>query len=161
MSDIQARIVEYLDLGGFFNPEAMNHDKVRTLIMDAADEICRLRAQIADAREACPSIRMQDHFDASLLELVNLEVSRGFNRDAEIHKLRAKLQSSQPTAGDLMLSAIDRWAEHEEACDLADCAECDAKRNQFRLARKVWQSSTYRSLALLSSDRAVHPEEGK
>lgn len=53
-----------------------------------------LRAEIADAREACPSIRMQDHFDASLLELVHLEVSRGFNRDAEVERLRALVASS-------------------------------------------------------------------
>lgn len=52
MSDIQARIVEYLDLGGFFNPEAMSHDKVRTLIMDAADEICRLRAALLSSDRA-------------------------------------------------------------------------------------------------------------
>ena len=52
MTDIQARIVEYLDMGGFFNPEAMSHDKVRTLIMDAADEICRLRARLASSSVA-------------------------------------------------------------------------------------------------------------
>jgi hypothetical protein len=47
-------------------------------------------AEIAEAREACPAVRMQDHADAPLLALVNLEVSRGFNRDAEVHRLAAE-----------------------------------------------------------------------
>lgn len=64
-----------------------------------AAEVHRLRDEIATAREACPSIRMQDHFDASLLELVNLEVSRGFNRDAEIQRLAALLASPDPVVG--------------------------------------------------------------
>ncbi len=53
-----------------------------------AEIIARLEAEIAEAREACPSVRMQDHCDKPLLALVNLEVSRGFNRDAEIIKLQ-------------------------------------------------------------------------
>lgn len=48
-------------------------------------------SEIAEAREACPSIRMQDHCDKPLLALVNLEVSRGFNRDALVYKLHAEL----------------------------------------------------------------------
>lgn len=36
-----------------------------------------LQREIADAREMCPSIRMQDYFDASLLVLINNEVTRG------------------------------------------------------------------------------------
>jgi hypothetical protein len=53
-----------------------------------ADEAERI---IAEAREACPSVRMQDHCDKPLLALVNLEVGRGFNRDAESHKLQAEI----------------------------------------------------------------------
>lgn len=74
-------------------------DECRPHVAAMRDEIKRLRAEIADAREACPSIRMQDHFDASLLELVNLEVSRGFNRDAEIQRLSALLASPDPVVG--------------------------------------------------------------
>jgi hypothetical protein len=49
-----------------------------------------LKQQIADAREACPSVRMQDNFNAPLLTLVNLEVSRGFNRDSEVARAWAE-----------------------------------------------------------------------
>lgn len=34
---LRERIREYLTLGGLFNPEMMEHDKVRDLIMDLAD----------------------------------------------------------------------------------------------------------------------------
>lgn len=37
--EILGRIQQYLALGGFFNPEAMEHDKVQRLVMDARDEI--------------------------------------------------------------------------------------------------------------------------
>lgn len=50
-------------------------------------EVTRLTQEIADAREACPSVRQQCNFDAPLLTLVNLEVSRGFNRDAELDRV--------------------------------------------------------------------------
>ena len=47
MTDIVDRITEYLSSGGLFNPELMNHDKVRDLCMDARDEILRLRLLLA------------------------------------------------------------------------------------------------------------------
>ena len=34
MSDIVERCNEYLSAGGLFNPEMMEHDKVRALILD-------------------------------------------------------------------------------------------------------------------------------
>ena len=37
------RIQNYLALGGLFNPEMMDHDKVRELIMDCRTEISRLQ----------------------------------------------------------------------------------------------------------------------
>jgi hypothetical protein len=33
------RIQEYLEVGGLFNPEQMDHDKVRDLIMDCRDQL--------------------------------------------------------------------------------------------------------------------------
>lgn len=54
-------------------------------------EVAERDAEIAEAREACPAVRMQDHADAPLLALVNLEVSRGFKRDAEVHRLAAEV----------------------------------------------------------------------
>jgi len=37
------RITEYLAAGGLFNPEAMEHDKVRDLLLDCRDEVKRLQ----------------------------------------------------------------------------------------------------------------------
>jgi hypothetical protein len=54
-----------------------------------------LKAEIAEAREACPHIRIQDHFDAPLLTLISLEVSRGFNRDSALAESRAALSTAQ------------------------------------------------------------------
>lgn len=51
MSDLLEQIGGYLDTGGLFNPELMEHDKVRDLIMDCRSEIERLRAALAEARE--------------------------------------------------------------------------------------------------------------
>ena len=39
MSEITDRINNYLGNGGLFNPEMMEHIKVRDLIMDCRDEI--------------------------------------------------------------------------------------------------------------------------
>jgi hypothetical protein len=89
-------------------------------------EIERLRDLIADAREACPSVRMQDHADAPLLELLGLEVGRGFNRDAEVARLaqeveRLRASSGSPEADARLAAAenrIDEW--HRRYNVLAD-----------------------------------------
>ena len=43
MTDLAERCTEYLSSGGLFNPEMMEHDKVRDLIIDCRNEIERLR----------------------------------------------------------------------------------------------------------------------
>lgn len=37
--DLAARISQYLQVGGLFNPEAMEHDKVRDLLMEIRDHL--------------------------------------------------------------------------------------------------------------------------
>lgn len=37
--DVVTRITSYLSNGGFFNPELMEHDKVRRLLMDCRDAL--------------------------------------------------------------------------------------------------------------------------
>jgi hypothetical protein len=39
MDDIISRITDYLANGGLFNPEYMEHEKVRRLLMDCRDEL--------------------------------------------------------------------------------------------------------------------------
>jgi hypothetical protein len=51
MDDIILRINNYLQNGGLFNPELMEHDKVSLLIQDAHKEITALKAQLASAKE--------------------------------------------------------------------------------------------------------------
>lgn len=43
MTDILDRIQQYLSNGGLFNPELMEHDKVRDLLRDCREEITQLR----------------------------------------------------------------------------------------------------------------------
>jgi hypothetical protein len=44
MSNISDRITEYLGSGGLFNPEAMEHEKVRDLLIDCRAYVDALRA---------------------------------------------------------------------------------------------------------------------
>jgi hypothetical protein len=48
---LRERITEYLSSGGLFNPELMDPEAVRDLIIDARDEITRLKAEITGAYE--------------------------------------------------------------------------------------------------------------
>lgn len=47
ISDLLARVQDYLGNGGLFNPEMMDHDKVQRLIMDLSADRDRLREEIA------------------------------------------------------------------------------------------------------------------
>lgn len=46
MSDVVQRINEYLGNGGLFNPEMMDHEKVRDLLLDCREHITRFEASI-------------------------------------------------------------------------------------------------------------------
>jgi hypothetical protein len=61
--DVRERITEYLSNGGLFNPELMDHAKVRDLLIDFRDRIDILtrerdeaRKDAARVREASPSL---------------------------------------------------------------------------------------------------------
>jgi hypothetical protein len=66
MTDILDRIQNYLGSGGLFNPELMEHDKVRDLIRDCREEIIQLR-EIAFDIAMIDSNWYTEH-DESLLE---------------------------------------------------------------------------------------------
>jgi vacuolar-type H+-ATPase subunit I/STV1 len=68
-----------------------------------------LKDEIATAREACPSIRRQDYFDAPLLTLINKEVSRGFTLTSQVERLAEKLDAMR--SGD---TASARHKDFEE-----------------------------------------------
>jgi hypothetical protein len=68
-SSILERISEYLHLGGLFNPEMMEHDKVRDLIIACRDEINdlvkdRVRLNWLEEQNAC--LRFDAEDEASL-----------------------------------------------------------------------------------------------
>jgi len=46
MSDVLDGVRDYLASGGLFNPELMDHQRTRDLIIECRDEIERLRHQI-------------------------------------------------------------------------------------------------------------------
>ena len=53
MDDPAQRITEYLTAGGLFNPEYMNHDAVRDLLIDCRDRIEALEAALREAYKDC------------------------------------------------------------------------------------------------------------
>lgn len=97
-------MTESLDLTVIRRQHALGYGQCH--VDELLAEVERLRDEIADAREACPHIRMQDHFDAPLLKLVNLEVSRGFNRDAEIARLAEALASASASPSSETIEVI-------------------------------------------------------
>ena len=48
MSEVLDKISEYLQVGGNFNPELMEHDKVRDMVIECRDEIERLKKKCND-----------------------------------------------------------------------------------------------------------------
>ena len=51
-----------------------------------------------------------------------------------------------PTAGDLYLSAVERWLEHAETphdTEHEPCGECEFALAQILQARSVWRRSRY------------------
>ncbi len=70
--DVLTRAVEYFDNGGFFNPEAMAHDKVRELLMDFCDEVSRLRASSVRPAGPTPELReLAERWQAEASSLMN------------------------------------------------------------------------------------------
>jgi hypothetical protein len=53
-----------------------------------------------------------------------------------------------PTAGDLLLRAVDVWMQHGPQCERDDCSACDVAVNQLRLAYKVWKNSAHQKASL-------------
>jgi hypothetical protein len=65
-----------------------------------------------------------------------------------VEAARAHREPLEPSAGDLLIAAVDAWAEHGPKCETDPCGRCDALFNQVRLAHKVWQNSSHQSAAL-------------
>jgi hypothetical protein len=57
--ELEKRISNYLSSGGLFNPELMEHEKVRDLIMDCRDELAAERAAYDKGYEDCRKLWKQ------------------------------------------------------------------------------------------------------
>lgn len=60
MSDLISRINNYLQSGGFFNPEMMEHEKVRDLLMD-------IRTHLQGTECGCHKCRPITQFDMRMI----------------------------------------------------------------------------------------------
>jgi hypothetical protein len=57
--------------------------------------VARLTDEIAEAREACPCVRMQDFFDAPLLKCVEKTVSFGFFWQSQAEQAEARATAAE------------------------------------------------------------------
>jgi 5-methylcytosine-specific restriction endonuclease McrBC regulatory subunit McrC len=73
MNDISNRITEYLSVGGMWNPESMNHWKVRELLVDCRTEIDRLEMDLCNM-ECTKSDEVFDSYND--LASANKEIER-------------------------------------------------------------------------------------
>jgi hypothetical protein len=126
-----------------------------SLVIQLAVAIARieeLEHEIAEAREACPRVRMQDHFDDPLLQLVQGEISLSIRRECEAKRLAEEVgdlkrklfdanrvfvpSSKQPIIGDYMTPTelVDAFvAFRRQVEDLAnDRAAADAEAAKLR-----------------------------
>ena len=78
---LQDRIKDYLSMGGLFNPELVNHDAVRDLILDARAELDLKREPLSE--EAVGELLMGG-FSTHLMDLVRaIEQRHGIGVDDE------------------------------------------------------------------------------
>ena len=60
MTELEDKITEYLSAGGMFNPELMEHEKVRDLLIECREEIKQLRKALELASKPLPSVNWKD-----------------------------------------------------------------------------------------------------
>ena len=97
--------------------------------VEALDEIERLQAEIHDARESLPCVRMQDHFDDTLAEAIKCTLGQLSEWREHGRRLRAEIERLQ--------AIVDRIAAVEGCeCDSYEghkCALCKVR----AMAREV------------------------
>lgn len=106
---VEERISSYLGNGGLFNPEMMEHDKVRDLLIDCRAEIRRVNEESAQQLAACDCAARMDtaetHAQNKTLTRDNPFWSPAFEsvmrRTAECIELRAWKES--------VLEVESRW----------------------------------------------------
>lgn len=105
MSDVTERITNYLSAGGLFNPELMDHAKVRDLIIYCRVELERLEARLAEA------VRERDEAMIELNGVSPIETCARCGEQDRRHRM--------------MLEEGDEW----------ECVNCWDRCNAFDAAR--------------------------
>jgi hypothetical protein len=78
MDDPAQRITEYLTAGGLFNPEYMDHNAVRDLLMDCRDRIEALEAALRNARARYVELDDKEAVEA-MAKIINEALGDDYN----------------------------------------------------------------------------------
>lgn len=131
---ILERIKNYLGSGGLFNPELMEHEKVRDLIMDCRDEIQKRDTEIDKLKNENKELK-KSNTDS----VIALRFSLMTN---QIKKLKVDLKREQDRVDEFIL-----MNEHADFCRFKYGEECSDQcmgshyslENQLKLARLTQQ----------------------
>lgn len=135
---LEARITEYLSLGGLFNPEAMEHDKVRDLLID-----CRSAIAAIDAAQGGAS--------APAVEGVELELVTRLLKTRDCIGQKCGPERTQAA------SAISRLVKERDALVLST-GEHITRRSELLARAEAAEASVARLTALLAeADEVVKP----
>lgn len=140
---ILARIQDYLGNGGLFNPEMMEHDKVRQLIMDCRDELAlSLIPTTVDAveREEWRQEKEKLETQLSMLRLMGQELSEAWNEaaccdDIPLDRPLAKFIGNLCRQRDALRKAVSLIENKVKQC-VSDTAELN---RQVTLNRENWR----------------------
>ena len=84
-------------------------DELETMLAELARERSAREAaeqEIAEAREACPLVRRQDYFDASLLELVNHEIGQLIDMTVQRDRLASRLRAVEAALREIAAAGL-------------------------------------------------------
>lgn len=111
---IQDKITQYLSSGGLFNPELMEHEKVRDLILHCRDRIAELEREVAESRAQV------DAKSSLLCNIADTLRSRGFEGPAHLDERVIALAQERDSLRRQMGSLAERFnCKPEEAVQVA------------------------------------------
>lgn len=137
LKEIADRITEYLCCGGLFNPELMEHDKVRQLLMDARAAINSLEVDLAKD-EIMKEIKQEVAKDSDSDPNSGYEALREFG--FERHNMKA-YEFTDPDGDTLSLDANYSFGDRSITLfiDSGDGASCEGIRMTLGEAKRLAQ----------------------
>jgi hypothetical protein len=113
MTDIVDLITDYLSVGGLFNPEAMEHDKVRKMVIQARDEIQSLRDELVVWQSVFPDIAPEAVLpDRAKLEAENAKLRNALRPFANFEPALREWYSLKSKYGFVEVEQ-DAWPKHK------------------------------------------------